>query len=79
MKWSLIVLPVFIKEELKERELKEELNNKVQEKEKLLNDLVQQFEKVRYLKCAFTWSIVCSTFTCEVDQFRVEYLTTSFS
>ncbi|CAH8576399.1 unnamed protein product [Schistosoma margrebowiei] len=33
------------KEELKERELKEELNNKVQEKEKLLNDLVQQFEK----------------------------------
>ncbi|CAH8854694.1 unnamed protein product [Trichobilharzia szidati] len=33
------------KEELKERELREELNNKVQEKEKLLNDLVQQYEK----------------------------------
>ncbi|TNN08280.1 Ras and EF-hand domain-containing protein [Schistosoma japonicum] len=33
------------KEEIKERELKEELNNKVQEKEKLLSDLVQQFEK----------------------------------
>ncbi|CAH8593355.1 unnamed protein product [Heterobilharzia americana] len=33
------------KEELKEKELREELNNKVQEKEKLLNDLVQQFEK----------------------------------
>ncbi|VDP99746.1 unnamed protein product [Trichobilharzia regenti] len=36
------------KEELKERELREELNNKVQEKEKLLNDLVQQYEKASF-------------------------------